>query len=85
MSLSLRGFASETDSDALANSTHHRDFAATRDQTLGCTSQFSYKSAVLEVSPTSKTRGMLVPYMPYIFGRVDWIGFTVSQILISSN
>ncbi|KAJ7802837.1 hypothetical protein B0H13DRAFT_2389340 [Mycena leptocephala] len=82
MSLSLRGFASETDSTALANAVHHRDFAATRDRTLSFTSHFSYKSTVLEVSPTRSTRGVLVPYMPYLFGRVDWIGVTFDRMPI---
>ncbi|KAJ7136467.1 hypothetical protein C8R43DRAFT_955694 [Mycena crocata] len=49
-------------------------FAPTRDMSDNGDCLFSYKTMAYETAPGDTTRGMLVTYLPSVFGQIDWIG-----------
>ncbi|KAJ7930751.1 hypothetical protein B0H13DRAFT_2309375 [Mycena leptocephala] len=82
MAFSLTRFCSPLVSGTLANGILYRDFAPTRDVSVGRSSSFTYKDCHTEFPPSSTVRGKIATYYPSVFGEIVWletrpVGFAV--------
>jgi hypothetical protein len=79
MAFSLTRFCSPLVSGTLANGILYRDFAPTRDVSVGRSSSFTYKDCHTEFPPSSTVRGKIATYYPSVFGEIVWLE-TVSDM-----